>query len=484
MCGIFGIITSNSPGEVIHQGLGVMQSLGYRGYESSGILVFNETRSFLHRELALIKEESVPTDGMEEWLEEERGKTTLLLHTRWMTHGKKEIVNSHPHRSGTVYVVHNGNVDNFEALKEELSPGHSFASATDTEVILALANLLLKEGVEWGCLGSRLIGRLQGEYAFVLADTDRTNGMVVVRNGLGVAMAFSDDIVVEENRIRASTIQVCSDASNIFDKEYPAVNRLFQLEDGEIVTVENGVATVTRVGDEAVGDVLERIGLETNLPDRKAVYGKYSHMMEKEINDQAELVKMATEGRIDERGEVVLENSNLGEKNRATKRGGVRYLNEDELRAVMEKCTRMRLVACGTSYHACLAVERTLNSLLKKDISVAVATDQTDSGAVINKDDVVVLVSQSGETLDVIEIMNKAREAGATVVAFTNSPGSMIATGSNYNIDLRAGREEAVASTKAYTVQVLTMTLFGIQFGGSQGERGPFWMSCLFCLKK
>ena len=424
MCGIVGYTGPREAAPIIVQGLARLE---YRGYDSAGVAV--ETgRGVVIRKLAgrvgalAERVDRLPLHG-----------TTGIGHTRWATHGRPTERNAHPHEDcrGRIALVHNGIIENAPALRAELEAhGHRFASATDTEV---LAHLI--EAVGDGTLEQRVVAALEqvvGTYGLAVMSADEPGKIVVARQGSPVMLG------VGENEYF-----VASDASAVLEHTRSVV----YLDDGDIaVLTPDGYQVMdreARVQLRQVDDVswdLEAIEL-----------GGYPHFMLKEICEQPETVRSTLRGRLlFETGEARLNGLNLSP-------------------AECAEVRRILIVACGTSWHAGLVGRQLIEELAGIPVSVEYASEYRYRRELKIPGTLTIAISQSGETADTLEAMRAARAAGSRVLGIVNVVGSTIAREADGGIYLHAGPEVGVASTKAFTSQVVALALFGLYLGRHRG---------------
>ncbi|GBF90739.1 hypothetical protein Rsub_03040 [Raphidocelis subcapitata] len=389
-----------------------------------------------------------------------------IAHTRWATHGRPTPVNSHPHvsdPSAEFVVVHNGIITNYAAIKEILvSHGEEFVSETDTEVIPKLCKYVyhqLGTKLPFPKLVMEVMRRLEGAFALVFKSRHYPGEMVACRRGspliVGVKVpqgkgplasfrSFSDAYGGAHNS-QAIEVWAASDASAVIEH----TKKVLVLEDDDVLHVAGGgygIYNAANRGDEAVPRVLQTLQLEVD----QIMKGGYDHFMQKEIHEQPEALLQTMRGRVmfrrpdDEPSAYV-----AGAASRITLGGLV------DTKATIRRARRIMFVACGTSYHACLAARQTIEDLVELPVVLELASDLLDRRAPIFRDDTCVFVSQSGETADTLRALEYAKTRGALCVGVTNTVGSAISRATHCGIHQNAGYEIGVASTKAYTSQVL-----------------------------
>lgn len=423
MCGIVGYLGTKNASEVIVDGL---SKLEYRGYDSAGVAVCNdgelEIRKFKGR-LAVLAED----------IEKNEMKGHLGIgHTRWATHGEPSDVNSHPHfnMDKTIAVVHNGIIENYMELKEELKEdGVDFRSETDTEVIAHLVD----KYYEGNLLDAvyKTVARLRGAYALGVICKDNEDELVAVRKD-------------------SPLIAGVGEGENFIASDIPALlkytRKVYFLENGEVVHIK---------GEELKIYDAERNPVEKEIYDVKwdieaASKGGYDCFMLKEINEQPEGVKNTLERRIDENGNIVLD--------------GIHLTKED-----LDNINRIYIVACGTAYHAGLLGKNALEKYLKVPVITDIASEFRYSDNFVDEHSLVILVSQSGETADTLAVLRDSKAKGAKILAITNVVGSSISREADEVFYTWAGPEIAVASTKAYTTQITSLYMIALNFALEKG---------------
>lgn len=423
MCGIVGYLGPKNASEVIVDGL---SKLEYRGYDSAGIAVCNdgelEIRKFKGR-LAVLAED----------IEKNEMKGNLGIgHTRWATHGEPSDVNSHPHfnMDKTIAVVHNGIIENYMELKEELKEdGVEFRSETDTEVIAHLVD----KYYEGNLLDAvyKTVARLRGAYALGVICKDNEDELVAVRKDSPLVAGVGE-------------------GENFIASDIPALlkytRKVYFLENGEVVHIK---------GDELKIYDADRNPVEKEIYDVKwdieaASKGGYDCFMLKEINEQPEGVKNTLERRIDENGNIVLD--------------GIHLTKED-----LDNINRIYIVACGTAYHAGLLGKNALEKYIKVPVITDIASEFRYSDNFVDEHSLVILVSQSGETADTLAVLRDSKAKGAKILAITNVVGSSISREADEVFYTWAGPEIAVASTKAYTTQITSLYMIALNFALEKG---------------
>ena len=419
MCGIVGYIGSRNSQEILLSGL---SKLEYRGYDSAGIAVFTDEGLRVRKSqgrLAVLEEklQSVPLNG-----------SIGIGHTRWATHGKPSDENAHPHTDGklNISVVHNGIIENYISIKESLiAKGYSFTSETDTEVIAhLLADLYDGDIVS---TVRKAVRQMRGAYALAVLCGDEPDKLVAVR-------------------LASPLIIGVGEGENFIGSDIPAIleytRNVYILNDGEMAVLTNdGVELMTIEGNPITREMfLVDWDIET------AEKAGYDHFMLKEIHEQPKAYRDTMGSRIDEAGsQVILDEVSL---------------TAEQLREIRQ----IQIVACGTAYHAGLVGKNVIEQLARIPVEADVASEYRYRNPIIDDHTLVIVVSQSGETADTLAALREAKRQGARVIAITNVVGSSVAREADDCIITWAGPEIAVASTKAYTTQLVVFYLLGLHF--------------------
>lgn len=429
MCGIVGYVGNKQVVPLIVDGL---RKLEYRGYDSAGIAVVDDNRQLsLRRAEGKLRnlEECIrlnPLDG-----------NYGIGHTRWATHGRPTEENAHPHRdqSGRVVVVHNGIIENYIELKERLEgEGHEFVTETDTEVVAHLIghykdteNLSLELAVR------KAVKELRGIFALSIISVDEPDMIVSVREGPPVVIGMGD-----------GEFFVASDIPPILQH----TRDVFFLGDREIAVLTKDSVRVTDFDGNIVEPTQQRITWDPIMAEK----GGFKHFMLKEIYEQPRAVRDTVRGRVSlETGKVYLDPMDI---------------SEDDLRAVRS----VKIAACGTSWHAGLAGKYMIENLARVPVEVDYASEFRYRDPVLDETDLLIVISQSGETADTIAAMREARSAGCKILAICNVHGSMITREADGTILTHAGPEIGVASTKAFTAQMVALYLFAMHLGEIRGH--------------
>lgn len=430
MCGIVAYIGHRQAHEVVIKGL---KRLEYRGYDSAGIALNNNNLS-VYKKKGKVSE-------LEGHLQNEITPDLLnshvgMGHTRWATHGVPNDVNAHPHYSGNskLAIIHNGIIENYDALKKELlQKGHEFKSETDTEVLIHFIEdvkqhngFTLEEAVRIA------LKRVVGAYAIVVMSQDEPDTLIAARKGSPLVLGLGKD-----------EFFFASDATPIV--EY--ANEVVYLNDDEVCVVQDGRFSIKDLNDVPSDPYIQTIDIELEAIEK----GGFDYFMLKEIHEQPKSISDCMRGRL---------NADTG----TLMMGGIRD-HIDEL----VNANRIVIVACGTSWHAGLVAEYILEDLCRIPVEVEYASEFRYRNPVINPGDIVIAISQSGETADTLAAVELAKSKGATVLGVCNAVGSSIARASHAGSYTHAGPEIGVASTKAFTAQLTVLTMFALLIGKSKG---------------
>ncbi|MBP1656263.1 MAG: glmS [Bacteroidetes bacterium] len=434
MCGIVGYIGSKNCVPIILEGL---RRLEYRGYDSAGIAVIRDDKFFIQKNAGKVADLAAALGKADGSLFSHVG----MGHTRWATHGEPNDVNAHPHwdQKKQIALVHNGIIENYLAIKTKLlRDGHVFLGATDTEVLAHLIGVMFDECGDLATAVRLALSEVQGTYGIVVISPRDPQRIVAARRGSPLLIGVGDG----ENF-------VASDASAIVSH----TRQVLYLDDGEIADVTCDHVRTMTIEDVDTQKTVHEVTLELSQIER----GGFDHFMLKEIHEQPQTIHDAMRGRllVDE-GDVKL--------------GGLQNTLGRLLSA-----RRLILTACGTSWHAALVGEYMLEQIARIPTEVEYASEFRYRDPVINVDDVVLLISQSGETADTLSALRDAKSKGATVLGIVNVVGSSIARESHGGVYVHAGPEIGVASTKAFTSQLTVLALITILLARARGmarERG------------
>lgn len=431
MCGIVGYIGFRNAFPIVIKGL---KRLEYRGYDSAGIMICED------QEISIIKTKGKVSDLEEKAVSINQSKANLGMgHTRWATHGVPNDVNSHPHvsNSGNIVIIHNGIIENYEPLKRELvARGYTFTSDTDTEVLVNLIeDVKKKEKVKLGKAVQIALKQVIGAYAICVFDKEKPDEIIVARLGSPIAIG------VGENEFF-----IASDASPFIEYTSNAI----YLDDEEMAIVRlHKPLKIRKIKDDSTVDLYVQ-ELQMNLEQIEK--GGYDHFMLKEIYEQPNVIKDTYRGRL-------LANEGI------IQMAGV----EDNLEKFLN-ADRIIIVACGTSWHAGLVAEYVIEEFARISVEVEYASEFRYRNPIINKNDVVIAISQSGETADTLAAIKLAKENGAFVFGVCNVVGSSISRETNAGAYTHAGPEIGVASTKAFTTQITILTMLALRLGKAKGS--------------
>ncbi|AVD36494.1 glutamine--fructose-6-phosphate transaminase (isomerizing) [Clostridioides difficile] len=425
MCGIVGYLGSRKAAEVIVEGL---SKLEYRGYDSAGVAVNSSNeeelniRKFKGRLSVLAEDlEKNPIDG-----------NLGIGHTRWATHGEPSDVNSHPHfnQAKTIAVVHNGIIENYMEIKEELvSEGVKFESQTDTEVIAHLVD----KYYEGNLLDAvyKTISKLRGAYALGVICKEHGNELVAVRKDSPLVVGVGE-------------------GENFIASDIPALLKytrdVYFLENGEVVHLKDENVTVY----DSNRNLVEKEVFHVTWDVEAASKGGYDYFMSKEIHEQPTGVRETLERRLDDNGNIVLDSINISKED-------------------LEKINKVYIVACGTAYNAGLLGKYAIEKFVNIPVITDIASEFRYSDPFVDENSLVILVSQSGETADTLAVLRDSKAKGARILSITNVVGSSIARESDDVFYTWAGPEVAVASTKAYTTQITSLYMIALDFAIKKG---------------
>ncbi len=429
MCGIVGYIGNREAYPILMKGL---QRLEYRGYDSAGVAMINKKG-----DLNVYKKKGKVSDLLEFAKQQDVSGNIGIGHTRWATHGEPNDVNSHPHysQSKNLVMIHNGIIENYNSIKEGLTKrGHTFLSQTDTEVLIHLIEeIQLHEQCKLSVAVQTALKQVIGAYAIVVLDKNDPDVLVAAKKGSPMVIGIGDD-----------DFFIASDASPII--EY--TKNVVYLEDEQVASLRRGEELKIRnLKDKKITPFIQELTLELESIEK----GGYDHFMLKEIYEQPRSVLDSMRGRLNARtGEIKL--------------GGI-----DEHKKKFEKAKRIIFVACGTSWHACLVAEYLFEEMGRIPVEVEYASEFRYRNPVLYSDDIVIAVSQSGETADTLAAIELAKSKGATVIGVCNVVGSSIARASHGGCYTHAGPEIGVASTKAFTAQITVLTLIALDLAVFRG---------------
>jgi len=416
MCGIVGYIGEKNCVPILINGL---KRLEYRGYDSAGIGIISPGKSYL-----------LKSPGKVSLLEEKIEKLSLsanlgIAHTRWATHGVPNEINAHPHFNSrkNLFVIHNGIIENFRTLRKSLENiGYTFITETDTEVLAHLIDSFLNKGYNLFKSVRLALNEVEGTYGIAVIYENEPDKIIAARKGSPLVVGLGDN----ENF-------VASDVSAILAH----TKQVIYLEDGELAEVYKDRLVTKTISDDEVEKEIHEISMTLEEIDR----GGYSHFMLKEIMEQPDSVKNSMRGRL------LLDEG-------TAKLGGLENVVDQ-----LAVCKRIVISACGTSWHAGLVGEYMLEQFTRVPTEVEYASEFRYRNPVINKDDAIFFISQSGETADTLAALREAKIKGALALGICNVVGSSIARESIAGVYTHAGPEIGVASTKAFTSQLVVLAL-------------------------
>ena len=427
MCGIVAYIGSKKAYPIVIKGL---HRLEYRGYDSAGIALQNGA-------LNVFKKKGKVTDLENFTKDKNTGGSVGMGHTRWATHGKPDDINAHPHSSGNdrLVLIHNGIIENYSVLKSALQKhGHLFQSETDTEVLVHLIeevqqreNLLLEEAVR------QALTQVHGAYAIVVMDRNDPDKLVAARK--------SSPLVIG---IGKGEFLIASDATPIVEH----TKKVVYLNDEEVATVtRSGQLTIKTLRNEVMTPTIQEIELEIEQLEK----GGYDYFMLKEIFEQPATIAECMRGRVN------------------AEEGWVRLGGMEEYKKRMIHAQRMIILGCGTSWHAGMIAEYLFEDLARLPVEVEYASEFRYRNPVVRDQDIVLAISQSGETADTFAALELAKDRGAITYGIVNVVGSSIARLTHSGSYIHVGPEIGVASTKAFTGQVTMLTIMALSLGYERG---------------
>ena len=433
MCGIVGYVGSKEIGTRLIEGL---KRLEYRGYDSAGLMLFSNNQIALTK----TKGKVLDLEGIVDQSPSGKEGKIGIGHTRWATHGVPNDVNSHPHfsQSGELVIVHNGIIENYDTLKKELtSRGYTFKSDTDTEVLINLIEEVKKqEGCKLGKAVQLALTQVIGAYAIAVFDKSKPNEIIVAKLGSPIAIGIGEDL---------KEFFVASDASPFIEYTKDAI----YLEDEELAIIKLGKAVgVRKIYDDSIVDANIQ---ELQLSLEQIEKGGYDHFMLKEIYEQPKAITDTYRGRM------------LADE------GIIKMAGIDDNLGKFMRADRIIVVACGTSWHAALVGEYLFEDLSRIPVEVEYASEFRYRNPIITTNDVVIAISQSGETADTLAAIKLAKSKGAFVFGICNVVGSSIARETHAGAYTHAGPEIGVASTKAFTTQITILSLIALKLAQSKG---------------
>ena len=426
MCGIVGYIGKKNCVPILLQGL---KRLEYRGYDSAGIGIIQKHEPII-----------VKNKGKVSLLEEKVNELGLsshigIGHTRWATHGIPNELNAHPHSNSnkTLFIIHNGIIENFQVLKKGLiSLGYNFESDTDSEIFAHLIDSFLVKGYNLSKSVQMALNEIDGTYGLAVIYSKEPDKIIAARKGSPLVMGLGDG----ENFVASDVSPLLAYTKNVI-----------YLDDGEFAEIYNDIYFVKTIADEKIEKEIHEINMSLDELDK----GGYSHFMLKEIMEQPESVRNSMRGRL-----IVDEGS--------AKLGGL-----DDVVNRLVNSNRILISACGTSWHAALVGEYMLEHYARIPVEVEYASEFRYRNPVLSGDDSIFFISQSGETADTLAAMREAKNKGALSLGICNVVGSTIARESMGGVYIHAGPEIGVASTKAFTSQLVVLALITVLISKRKG---------------
>lgn len=431
MCGITGYIGSKNAYSIVIKGL---QRLEYRGYDSAGVMLYNNCEVNVFKTKGKVADLEAIVD------ENSQNGTIGIGHTRWATHGVPNDVNSHPHvsNSGNLVIVHNGIIENYDKIKKELIlRGYTFKSDTDTEVLVNLIEEVQKQkNCKLGKAVQLALNDVIGAYAIAVFDKNNPDEIIAARLGSPLAIGIGED---------NKEFFIASDASPFIEYTKNAI----YLDDEELAIIKIGedVKIKTVKNDSDITPKVHALDLDLAQIEKEG----YDHFMLKEIHEQPKAIIDTYRGRL-------LPNEGI-----------IRMAGVDEYIDKFKNAERIIIIACGTSWHAGLVAEYLIEELARIPVEVEYASEFRYRNPIITPKDIVIAISQSGETADSLAAIKMAKECGAYIFGICNVVGSSIARESHSGAYTHAGPEIGVASTKAFTTQLTLLTLLALKLGKEKG---------------
>ena len=425
MCGIVGYIGTKNAKNILLNGL---EKLEYRGYDSAGIALLGETLNItkVKGRIAALREK----------MEDEAFGTLGIGHTRWATHGVPSEENAHPHESasGRFTIVHNGVIENYQELKETYLQDVPFKSETDTEVIVQLMDKMSQTTQDTVTAFRQTIQLLQGSYAIGLLDNEDVDTLYVAKNKSPLLVGIGNGFNV-----------IASDAMATLKE----TDQYVEIHDEEIVLLHKDSIVMMDVE----GSVIEREPYTAELDMQDIEKGTYAHFMLKEIDEQPFVIRKIIQAYQNSDGQLEM---------------------SQDIRNTMQEADRIHIIASGTSYHAGLVGKQFIETLASIPVEVHIASEFAYHTPLLSKNPLFIFISQSGETADARAVLTKVKKRGFNTITLTNVPGSTLSRESNHTLQLHAGPEIAVASTKAYTAQIAVLALLAVDTAREKGEQLDF----------
>lgn len=425
MCGIVGYIGTKNAKNILLNGL---EKLEYRGYDSAGIALLGETLNItkVKGRIAALREK----------MEDEAFGTLGIGHTRWATHGMPSEENAHPHESasGRFTIVHNGVIENYRELKETYLQDIPFKSETDTEVIVQLMDKMSQTTQDTVTAFRQTIKLLQGSYAIGLLDNEDVDTLYVAKNKSPLLVGIGNGFNV-----------IASDAMATLKE----TDQYVEIHDEEIVLLHKDSIVMMDVE----GSVIEREPYTAELDMQDIEKGTYAHFMLKEIDEQPFVIRKIIQAYQNSDGQLEM---------------------SQDIRNTMQEADRIHIIASGTSYHAGLVGKQFIETLASIPVEVHIASEFAYHTPLLSKNPLFIFISQSGETADARAVLTKVKKRGFNTITLTNVPGSTLSRESNHTLQLHAGPEIAVASTKAYTAQIAVLALLAVDTAREKGVQLGF----------
>ncbi|MFD0682110.1 MULTISPECIES: glutamine--fructose-6-phosphate transaminase (isomerizing) [unclassified Paenibacillus] len=427
MCGIVGYVGNQDAAEILLKGL---EKLEYRGYDSAGIAMLNKEGVHVFKEKGRIA-------ALRKAVDQSASGHLGIGHTRWATHGEPNRRNAHPHQSNNTRftIVHNGVIENYKEIKQELLGGIQFNSETDTEVIVQLMERFVDDkGLQVEEAFRETLSVLKGSYAIALMDSENDHTIYVGKNKSPLLIGIGQDFHV-----------IASDAMAALQ----LTNQFVELMDEEIVIVQNSSKTIKNLS----GQMIHRSPFTVKLDAKDIEKGPYPHYMLKEIDEQPFVIRKLVTKYQNGDGEIAI---------------------DENIREALQETDRIYIVACGTSYHAGLVGKQLFERIAHIPVEVHIASEFLYNRPLLSSHPMFIFISQSGETADSRGVLVDIKKPGYRALALTNVPGSTLSRESDFTLITHAGPEIAVASTKAYTAQIAVLAILASDCARNRGIQRNF----------
>lgn len=421
MCGIVGYIGSEQAAPILLNGLAKLE---YRGYDSAGIAVFNNNEFTISKSVGKLENLSNKIDGGNS-VKGSKG----IGHTRWATHGKPTETNAHPHFNDRFVLVHNGIIENEEALRRKYLSDVNFVSETDTEVIVHLLKKFTDNGEETTVAIQHLISELEGSYALAIMDKNAPDTLYAVKNKSPLLIGTGDGF----NMIGSDAMAMIANT-----------NKFYEINDKEYVVLTSSTVEILT----GYGKKVNRDPYIAELDVSDTEKGTYAHYMLKEIEEQPAVIRRILKEYSDENGVLTI---------------------DPQIVKDIKECDKIYIIACGTSYHAGIVGKQFLEKIAGVPTEACIASEFVYNMPLLSKKPLFMFISQSGETADCRAVLVKVKEMGYKTLTLTNVKGSTLSREADHTLLLLAGPEIAVASTKAYTSQIAILALLATQINNSIG---------------